>query len=337
MDIKYDNILNLLKKKFKIISKKEKNYFVNDKNEVVATYDDNSISMFFNFPKESRTLWDHEGFIVATFAKKFQVNDTIADIIILEGLYGACNDARIIDNCVYETYNNNELRDIFETNYDQEKFDKLPYEERIMILEKMTGAKLEGAKIDGIRLFGSGKEAKISSCGTIESSNGYASIEILNEMRIDGIKVNEKYDGFDLNILNIYGKNTDFDYNKCYRYWRQENDLYYTDGIYWGQENDLYYTDDRYDTDSLEVISFTERRKYSTVDEDSIFYIGNPYAHILNDIYYNSKSSLNSRRLQMKFLLSQIASAIDLNKSLKDYSFNKRKVDVYKSSHRTCK
>ena len=92
MTIDYDRILNQLNKKYTVISKKKKNYFINNKEEVVASYDDHSISMYFEFPEASREIWNHKGIVVATFAKDFQVNDKIADIIILEGLVGACNE-----------------------------------------------------------------------------------------------------------------------------------------------------------------------------------------------------------------------------------------------------
>ena len=172
----------------------------------------------------------------------------------------------------------------------------------------MTGASFKGAKIDGIKLFTS----KIASCGQIHSSNGIASIKISDEMVIDNIKVNKKYDGFDLNVININGINPNFDYKKVYNFWRQKNDWAYTPGFN--------------KSESYQTREWTERRKKSTVDKDAIFYIGNPYSHILDPIYYDSKSSLNARRLQMKYVLSQIASNPD--EILKDYNFNIREVDV---------
>ena len=270
MTIDYDRILNQLNKKYTVISKKKKNYFINNKEEVVATYDDHSISMFFEFPENSEEIWNHEGMVVATFAKDFQVNDKIADIIILEGLVGTCNDTEIIDNYAYLQCNNNELKNLFDT------------------------------------------KTKIAPCGQIYSSNGIASIKISDEMVIDNIKVNKKDDGFDLNVININGINPNFDYKKAYDFWRQKNDRKYTIGF------------NR--RGSYETREWTERRKKSTVDKDSIFYIGNPYSHILDPIYYDSKSSLNARRLQMKYVLSQITSNPD--EILKGYDFNIREVDV---------
>lgn len=208
--------------------------------------------------------------------------------------------------------NNNELKNLFDTNYRQKQFDSLAYEEKIKLLEELTGASFEGAKIDGIQLFTSDKEAKIAPCGQIYSSNGIASIKISDEMVIDNIKVNKKDDGFDLNVININGINPNFDYKKVYNFWRHEYDLEYSNSF---NNSDFY-----------ETIEWTERRKKSTVDKDSIFYIGNPYSHILDPIYYDSKISLNARRLQMKYVLSQIASNPD--EILKGYDFNIREVDV---------
>ena len=259
MTINYDNILDQLNKKFTLVSREGKNYFLNNENAVVACYDDNSISMFFEYPEYDRQLHTNKGLAVATFVKDFQVNEQIADVIILDGLNGAWNDTKIVGNYAYICCINDELRDFCGTNEKQRQFDQLPYEKRIEVLEKLTGASFKGAKIDGIRLFGNGKEdSKISSCGVIRISDGIASIELSDEMTINGIKVNKKYHGFDLNIVRINGKNPDFDYKVVYDFWRQENDWHYTVG--------------RRNVSSGEVIEWTEGRKNGTVDEESIFY-----------------------------------------------------------------
>lgn len=317
MTVNYDSILNQLNKKFTLVSKNKKNYFINEEGAIVASYDANSISMYFEFPADSQEILNHHGIVVATFAKNFQVNDKIADIIIVDGLCGACNDTKMIGNYAYMTCDNSELRDFYDTNSKQKQFDQLPYEDRIKILEEMTGASFKGASIDGIRLFSSNKEAKISSCGHICSSNGIAQIKLSDEMIINGIHVNKKDIGFDLNVININGQNHIFDSSEVYDFWRHENDWYYTVG--------------RDNVVSPETIEWTERRKKSTVDKDAVFYIGNPYSHILDTIYYNSKSSLNSRRLQMKYILSQLVPEHNSNEMMKDYDFSKREVAVEQS------
>ena len=316
MSITYDKILNHLNKKYTVISKNKKNYFINNERKVVASYDNHSISMYFEISKDSDEIHNHNGIAIATFAKDFQVNDRIADIIILEGLVGACNDAKIVGNYAYLLNNNCELRELFETNSRQKQFDSLPYEERIKLLNELTGASFDGAKIDGIQLFSPESEPKLSSCGQIYASNGVASIKLSDEIVIENIKINEQIDGFDLNIINIKGNNPNVNYTQVYNFWRHENDWMYNLGFS--------------TAGSYETREWTERRKNSIVDEDSIFIIGNPYKHILDSIYYDSKSSLNARRLQMKHVLSQLVA--NPNDMLKDYDFNKREIDVQSKS-----
>ena len=109
MTINYDNILDQLNKKFTLVSREGKNYFLNSENAIVACYDDNSISMFFEYPEYDRQLHTNKGLAVATFVKDFQVNEQIADVIILDGLNGAYNDTKIVGNYAYIHCVNDEL------------------------------------------------------------------------------------------------------------------------------------------------------------------------------------------------------------------------------------
>lgn len=306
--------------------KKRKNYYLNEFDEIVASYDDNSISMYFDFPESSREIWNHNGRVVATFAKDFQVNSLVADVIMLEGLLGATNDTKIVGNYAYESCVSRELDDFYDSDDKQKEFEELPYNKKIEILEKLTGATFKDTIIDGIRLFPSTREAKYASCGEIISHDGIAKIKLSDDLIIDGVKVTNimyRRNGFDVNVLNIKGKNEDFDYRKGYDFWRKNNDWYYTTG--------------RSTEGSHETIAWTERRKNSTVDNDAINYIGNPYSYLTDSIYYDSKSSLNSRRLQMQYVLSQLGplGPMDLiDKTMENYGFNKRKIDVKKRTKR---
>ena len=313
MKISYDSILNLLNKNYSVISKDKKNYFINDKGEIVASYNKNSISMFFDFPAESREIWNHEGRVVLTFAKDFQVNSYVADVLFLEGLCGATNDTEVIENYAYFTVNNHELYNINGDNKLQEKFDSLPYEERIKILEEITGASFKGAKIDGIRLFKPEKETTYGSCGFIYSKNGIADITILDEIYIHNIKVCDIVDhlNFVVNVINVKEINEDFDFDRVYEFWRKKNDWYYN-------------------SDEQDLTKWTERRKDSTIDESEINIVGNPYKCLLDPIYYNSKGSINTRKLKMKAILSRIAPNSKIPSILDSYDFNLRSVDVKK-------
>lgn len=316
MSITYNSILEELNKKYHIYSKRDKDYYLNENGEIVASYDNNSISMYFDFPEESLEIMNHKGRVIATFAKDFQVNDIVADVIILEGLYGACNDSKIVDNFAYETFVNHELDDFYDSNKKQKVFESLPYEKRKEILEKLTGATFEETNIDRITLF-MPQKMQFASCGEINSHNGIAQIKLSDNLIIDGIKVSKKSIGYDINVLNIKKINSDFDYRNVYDYWKQYKGWYYTTR--------------RNNVSSQEIIEWTERRKNSTIDSAAIHYIGNPYSYITDPIYYDSKSLLNARRLQMQHILSQIAPKESIAELMSSYNFNTRENDIQKS------
>lgn len=306
--VDYNSILNILDQKFRLVRKKEKNYFVNDRDNVVASYDDNSITMYFQFPKSDVEIWNHDGIVVATFVRDFQVNELIADVIIVEGLTGSANDTKIIKNYGYLPFRNNE---VFKDSK-QSQFERLSYDEKIKVLEYLTGAKFTNSIIDGIKLF----EEKFASCGEITASNGFASIRLSEEMEIKNIKVNTSFVGFDLNILNVNGINKDFNFEEVYNFWRNIYDWNYTTGKNF--------------VSSAEIIEWTERRKESTVDSESINYVHPVNWDILDQMYYDSKGTVYSRRLMMKHFLSQYFSENDINMFMKKYSSNQRQIDIKK-------
>ena len=321
MKVTYDSILNLLSKKYSVISKEKKNYFVNENGEVVASYNKDYISMLFDFPACSREIWNHEGKVVVTFAKDFQVNSYVADVIILEGLCGTENDTEVIGNRTYSTISNEEIYNINGKSPLQEKFESLPYEEKIKMLEEITGATFTGANIDGLRIsFGDEKEPTYGSCGFINSNNGIANIEIYGEKDIDirNIKVSDHmfHNDFVVNVMNIKAKSKNFDYNNVYEFWRKKNDWYYTIG--------------RKNVSSPSIIKWTERRRYSTVDKSAINIVGNPYKTYLDPVYYNSKISMNARRLQMMSMLSELVPKRKIASIMDSYDFNLRNIDVNK-------
>ena len=88
------------------------------------------------------------------------------------------------------------------------------------------------------------------------------------------------HNDFVVNVMNIYAKNKDSDYNK--------------------------------------------------VDKSNINIVGNPYKTYLDPVYYNSKISMNARRLQMMSMLSELVPKRKIASIMDSYDFNLRNIDVNK-------
>ncbi len=119
MTVTYNKLLENLKENYKMVPKKEKVYFLDDEGGLVASCNNNSISMFFDFEKKNREIWNHKGTVVATFIKDFRIGNTSVDAMLIQGLLGATNDTSVKNN-VYEMTVNDEIDGLY--NYDGIKY-----------------------------------------------------------------------------------------------------------------------------------------------------------------------------------------------------------------------
>ena len=267
----------------------------------MASYDKNSISMYFNNISRECIL-NHHGVVVVTFVRDFQVNSALADVIIVEGLCGAYNDTKIVGNYAYLTTVNTELRSIYGQNSEQKWFDSLSYEKRIMILKQLKGADFSGANIDGVLLFDSDSETKYGSCGNISVSSGLAEIIICDEIILKNVKINDLPVGFIVNVINVKGYNLNFDFDVVYQFWRERNGWNYTIG--------------RENVSSPNIIKWTERRKNGTVDTSSINVLKE---QIFDPIYKGASVLLDSRKFFVTTILGKIFPQYQVNEMMKEY------------------
>lgn len=186
-----DKIQAVLSKKYNHIMKNGKTYFVDDNYNVVASHDDKSITMYFDFKECSREIWNHNGKVIVTMISDFRVNDKTADVLIVEGLCGACNDAIITEDFAFRTGSNRTLR------YELGEY------------SNNLGSCGE--------LYCHDQLASINICNAIR----------FNNIRVSDLS----YDGFVVNIIGNQKENNNNDYSKVYKLWRKENDWYYTYGV----------------------------------------------------------------------------------------------------------
>lgn len=313
MYITYERIFSILNSKFNLVTGQKKYYFLDKSNRIVASIDGNLITMFYDYQDHSREIWNHHGKVAITFAKNFNVNGQLCDILCIDGLCGACNDFVMNRDFFIKTTNNEEIRHLLDNhgNSLQKQFESLNYKEKIAVLEKVKGATFKGANISGIQLFGDNTKYKLGNCGHLSSANGIASFDICGEMQIHNIIVNNKMvDGFDINIINFKNICQKPNYEEVYNFYRQENDWCYNFG---------------YNTvNSEKTRAFTERRRYSTVDENSIHF---PKSELLDPIYENGTQS----QLQMLYILNSLLDKQEAEKYISShYNFNIRNFDLNK-------
>lgn len=315
--ITYEKIFSILNSKFELVMGKQKNYFLDYEQRIVATIDKNSITMFYDFPEESREIWNHYGKVAITFVKNFNVNGQICDVLCINGLCGAANDIIIDENFSIDRTNNIEMRNLLHNDKKslQQQFEDLGYGKRILILKKLIGANFKGARIDDIQLFESSEEYMLGNCGYLSSNDGVASFDIGGIVKFNNMVTNRIYkDGYDINIINFKSIYQKVNYGEVYDFYRRKNDWYYNAG---------YKT-----AGSLETRNFTERRKTSTVDVDSIHIS----KYMLDIIYNNRSKSLNAKRLQMIYILNLLLN--DKKKSedyiSSSYNFSVRNCDIIK-------
>lgn len=323
MKLTYEMIFSILNSKYGLVKGEEKDYFLDDSGRIVATIDKNLITMFYSFPSHSREIWNHEGNVAIAFARDFNVNGQICDILCIEGLCGACNDFSIHEDFSIDTMNNGEMRYLLDKNENplQKQFEAMSYKERISVLESSTGAQFTGANIEGVQLFADSDKYALGNCGHLSSHNGIASFDICGVVKVDNMVVNKKYDGYDINNINFKNIQKDTNYKEIYKYYRQENDWYYD-------------KEKGYNTaGSYETRAFTERRRYSTVDKDAIHTPKTTkivFNSILDPIYENGNQSLNAKRLQMIYTLNLLLNNKKMSTDYvsSHYNFNVRNCDM---------
>lgn len=325
MKITYEKILEILNSKFKLVKGKKKSYFLDDSERIVATVDKNLITMFYDFPKHSREIWNHEGKVAVAFVKNFNVNGQICDVVCTHGLCGACNDFTLHDNYFIDDTNNTEMRYLLDVNDNslQKKFESLSYEEKIDVLETFTGAKFTGANISGIQLFPSSERYRLGNCGHLTAKNGIAKFDIFGQVEVNNIVISKK-DSFDLNIIDLKNEYQSVNYKKVYDFYREKYAWYYSPNGYAFSED---------------IRAFIDRRKNSTVDEDAIHF-SQPRYDLLDEIYINGKQSLNSKRMQMIYTLKSLlkikrTSAVNYVSS--HYDFQLRNCDLTNQRAKTRK
>lgn len=320
MKLTYEKIFTILYSKFELVVGKEKNYFLDEKQRIVATWDRklSLITMFYDFPKHSKEIWNHYGKVAIGFAKDFNVNGQICDIFCIDGLCGALNDFIMKEDFSIDMMNNSEMRYLLDDNKNslQKQFELLSYNKKVSILESLTGATFKGASIEDIQLFKESEKYALGNCGYLTARNGLASFEICGIVKVKNIVVNSKKDGYDVNIINFKNIQKKPNYKQVYDYYRSKNDWYYEAG---------------YNTvGSDKTRAFIERRSYSTVDADAIHIPKDAYNFMLDPIYEKDNQSLNAKKLQMihdlSLLLKNKKEATEYVTS--HYNFNLRKCDL---------
>lgn len=186
-----DKIQAVLSKKYNHIMKNGRTYFVDDGYNVAASYDDKSITMYFDFKKYSREIWNHNGKVMVTMISDFRVNDKTADVLVVKGLCGTRNDAIVTEDFAFRTGTNYTLR-----------YELGEYSDNL-------GSCGELYCYDHI--------ANINICNAINFKN----------IRVSDLSK----DGFVVNIIGNQKENNNSDYTKVYKYWRKENNWNYTYGI----------------------------------------------------------------------------------------------------------
>lgn len=249
-----EKIQTVLSKKYTHIVKNGRTYFVDDNYNVVASSDDKSITMYFDFKKCSREIWNHYGKVMVTMISDFRVNDKTADVLVVKGLCGACNDAIITEDFAFRTGSNYTLR-----------YELGEYSENL------------------------------GNCGKLYCYDHIANINICNAINFKNICVSDlSEDGFVVNIIGNQKENNNSDYTEVYKYWRKENNWYYTYGIQ--------------TRGSYETRGWTERRRYSTTDYEDIY---EAYDYTIDEemakrsTFKNSTSRSKHRTAQMEYELAK--------------------------------
>lgn len=249
-----EKIQTVLSKKYTHIVKNGRTYFVDDNYNVVASSDDKSITMYFDFKKCSREIWNHNGKVIVTMISDFRVNDKTADVLIVDGLCGAYNDAIVTEDYAFKSGTNYTLR------YELGEYSD-----------------------------------NLGSCGKLYCYDHIANINICNAINFKNICVSDLSEkGFVVNIIGNQKENNNSDYTKVYKYWRKENNWNYTYGI---QTRGSYETRD-----------WTERRRYSTINDEDIY---EAYNYTIDEkmakrsTFKNSTSRSKHRTAQMEYELAK--------------------------------
>lgn len=299
----YDEIVSVLNAHFHLVKGEEKDYFFDDAKRVVATIDENLITMFYDFPKCSSKLWTNIGKVAVAFARNFNVNGHICDVLCIDGLNGTCNDLTMKKNCTIYATNNSEISyRLLDDDKDSIRIKKILKEFESSIISGVAIKPL--FNIDDIQLLDDRDGYKLGNCGNILVINGFASFDINGALKFDKVVVSP-IDSNVIDLKNIYPR---LNCKEVYSLYRRENG-YYSFG---------------YRTASL-----AEKRK-STVGVDSVHIITDDTLSTLDAIYKNGDQSLNAKRLQMIYMLNILLN--DKRKSTdyvcSHYDFNVRKCDL---------
>lgn len=116
MTVTYKKLLETIKLGNEVINKTNKNYILNEHNAIIASYDKNSISMYYRLPVINNNQIDYQ-IVLVTFVKNFKIYDKVADVIFTNILDDKYNDIEITDNIGYKKIYNPEINEIKKSNF----------------------------------------------------------------------------------------------------------------------------------------------------------------------------------------------------------------------------
>lgn len=112
----FNEILKIVKSHYLILEGKEKNYLFDKNSRIVGTITQNLIVLYYSC--DSNVIWNHKGVVAVAFAKDFILakgnNVKRADVIFIEGLCGACEDIKVVDDFYIKTTGSSEIRYMLE-------------------------------------------------------------------------------------------------------------------------------------------------------------------------------------------------------------------------------
>lgn len=148
--MKYNTLRNLVARKYNKAVVNGVTYFMNNAGEVVATENAKHNLLVMYVYSNSNTVWNHNDTVAVAVAKDFKLVHNyevrVADVIVMDGLCGACNTIKRTSNMLLEVTSSTDVV------FDAESYS---FVEPIQIIDRgildspqFTGANLSGALID---------------------------------------------------------------------------------------------------------------------------------------------------------------------------------------------
>lgn len=148
--MKYDTLRKLVARNYKQAVKNNVTYFMNEAGEVVATENAKHNLLVMYVYSNSNTVWNHNDTVAVAIAKDFKLIHNyevrVADVIVMNGLCGACNTIKRTSNMLLEAAPSGGV------SFDMKSYD---FVEPVQIIDRaildsleFAGANLSGALID---------------------------------------------------------------------------------------------------------------------------------------------------------------------------------------------